>query len=146
LYRGVANLFFGTILNAVADLNQAVELNPKNAYAALWLDIADRRSYLPSRLAETATRIDLSQWPGPVIRLYLGQLTPAAVFTLADDPNAKTKKGLLCQANFFIGEMALQHGARDDAMRLFRSVIAGCPRMIIEWFAEAELNSIGSRP
>ena len=145
--RGVANLYSGTVLKAVADLSRANELSPTSGYVALWLDIADRRSSLPSRLAETARQIDVNKWPGQVIRLYLGQLTPAAVLTLTDDPSAKTKKSRVCQANFFIGELELQRGARDDAVRLFRSVVADCPRTLIEWFAaKAELNSVGVRP
>jgi tetratricopeptide (TPR) repeat protein len=57
LNRGLANLFNGALPKALADLNQASELDPKFAYAALWLDIANRRSNLPSRLPEAIKQI-----------------------------------------------------------------------------------------
>ena len=101
--RGLENLYSGALPKAVADLNRADELNPKNAYTALWLDIADKRSHLPSRLTDAERQIDTVNWPAPVIRLYLGQGTPAAVLKAAAGPNARAKKKRVCQANFFIG-------------------------------------------
>jgi hypothetical protein len=36
-----------------------------------------------------------------VIRLFLGQLTPAAMLAAADDPNPAIKKKQVCKANFY---------------------------------------------
>ena len=66
--RGSLELYSGALLKALADLNRFSELNPKYAYAPLWLDIANKRSNLPSRLAEAMTQIDMTKWPAPVIR------------------------------------------------------------------------------
>jgi lipoprotein NlpI len=90
--RARVNLYAGALPEAMADLNQARELDPKDAYAALWLDIVNKRSNLPSRLAEATKQIEMTKWPAPVIRLYLGQLTPEAVLAAADDPDLSTKK------------------------------------------------------
>src|ERR1700731_342889 len=54
-----------------------------------------------------------TKWPAPVIRLYLGQTTSAAVLAAADDPAADVKQRRLCDANFFIGELALQQGSKE---------------------------------
>jgi lipoprotein NlpI len=125
-------------------LRQATELDPKDAYAALWLDIANKRSNLPSRLAQQIAHIDMSKWPAPVIRLFLGQMTSQATLAAADDANASTKKGRVCEANFYSGELALQHGAKDQATRLFRLAASGCPRGFIEFIAaNAELKALG---
>jgi hypothetical protein len=35
-------------------------------------------------------RIDMTKWPAPVIRLYLGQMTPDSVLAAADSPDAQT--------------------------------------------------------
>jgi len=56
----------------------------------------------------------------PVIRLYLGQLTPEAVLAAADDPDAKTKNGQVREANFYSGELVLQRGEKEQAMSLLR--------------------------
>ena len=141
-------LYADLLPKALADINQASALNPKDAYAALWLDIVNKRSNLPSRLAETAAQINMTEWPAPVIRLYLGQMTPEAVLAAADNPNAETKNGRICEANFYTGEMDLQQGKKDDATRLFRrAAAADCPKSFIEYEgAVAELKALGVKP
>ena len=145
LSRGRANLYAGALATALADFEQANARHPKDAYAALWRDIADTRSHRPSRLADAAARIDMTQWPAPVIRLYLGQMTPEAVLAAADNPDADTKNGRMCEANFYTGELQLQQGKTDDATRLFRLAAASCPKGFVEFDgATAELKALGA--
>jgi lipoprotein NlpI len=66
----------GSLAKALADLNQASELDPKDAYNALWVDIVGHRNNVPSRLSQTISKIDMAKWPAPVIRLFLDQMTP----------------------------------------------------------------------
>jgi lipoprotein NlpI len=127
--RGLADLYVGALPNSLADLNQSSALNPKDAYGALWLDIVGKRSNLPSRLAEAATQIDMTKWPAPVIRLYLGQMTPESVLAAANDPDANTKAGQVCEANFYTGLLRLQQGAKDEAARLLKLAASDCPRI-----------------
>ena len=109
--RGVANLYAGSLSKALADLNQASELKPKDAYTALWLDVVNKRSNLPSHLPQVIAQLDMTRWPAPVIRLFLGQMTPDAVLAAADDPNAMTKQRRVCEASF------LQRRIKADAGR-----------------------------
>jgi len=147
LHRGLSNLYAGALPTAVADLNQASELNPKHPYAALWLDIANKRSNLPSRFPEAAKQVNMTWWPAPVIRLYLGQLTPEALLAAADDANPRAKHGRMCEANFFTGELALQQGNADEAKRLFALAAADCPKDFDAYAgATAELKVLGARP
>jgi lipoprotein NlpI len=63
---------------------------------------------------------------------------------VADDPDANTKKGQVCEANFYGGELALQHGAKEEAAQLFQSATANCPQTFLEWSAAgAELKALG---
>jgi len=145
LVRGLAHLYSGSLPQARADLSQASELNPKFVHAALWLDIVNRRSHLPSGLAQAISQLDMTKWPAPVIRLFLGQMTPAAVLDAADDPDAKTKRDHVCDANLYSGELALGQGAKDDASRLLRRASADCPKGSTEWWAaNAELKALGA--
>ena len=144
LNRGLANLYSGSLPKALADLNQSIELDPKSAYAALWRDVVERRSNLPSRLAQASMQIDMTEWPAPIIRLYLGQMTPEAVLAAADDPDVNTRKRQVCDANFFIGELALQRGAKDEAVRLFRLAAAGCEET--GGVATIELKALRAQP
>jgi lipoprotein NlpI len=146
-HRGLANFYAGALPQALADVSQASKLDPEYPYYALWIDILDKRAKAASRLPQAISQINMNKWPAPVIRLFLGQTTPAAVLAAADDPDAKTKRGQVCEANFYLGELALQQGAREDATRLFRLAAADCPREFVEGHsAESELEALaGSR-
>lgn len=122
-------------------------LDPKDAYTALWLDIVDKRSNPPGQLSEAAKQIDMTKWPAPLIRLYLGQMTPEAALAAADDPNANTKKGQVCEANFNTGKLDLQQGKKNEAISLFRLAAADCPKAFAEYrYATAELKALGVTP
>jgi lipoprotein NlpI len=145
--RGRANLLSGALPKALADLNRASEMSPTYAYPALWLDIANKRNNLPSRLAEAIKRINMYVWPAPVISLYLGQSTPEAVLAAAADPDADTKRGQVCEANFYTGELAIQQGKKEEAKRLFTLAASDCPQEFMEHDgAAAELKVLSTGP
>jgi lipoprotein NlpI len=145
--RGRLYLYTGALPKALADLNQASELDRKSAYIALWLDIANKRSNLASRLPEAMAQIDMTKWPAPVIRLYVGQLTPEALLAAADNPEAKTKRDQVCEANFYTVELDLQQDKKDDAVRLFQMAAADCPKTFFEYeCANGELKRLGAQP
>jgi lipoprotein NlpI len=86
-------------------------------------------------------------WPAPVVRLFLGEMTPAGVLTAADDPDPKKRREQVCEANFYSGEMALFRGAREEATRLFRIAASECPHTFVERSAAvAELKALGASP
>jgi lipoprotein NlpI len=143
LSRAVANLYAGALPKALADVTQVSALSPKSSYAALWLDIVGQRNDVPSNLQQTVANLDMTAWPAPVIRLFLGQMTPAAVLAAADDPDAVKKKRQLCEANFYSGELALRQHAKDGATRLFRITASDCPNTFIGRAANGELKALG---
>ena len=107
--------------------------------------IVGQHSNLPSRLSEAISNIDMTAWPAPVIRLFLGQTTPAAVRAAADDPDPAKQTGQVCEANFFSGEWALRNGAKDEARRLFLLAAGDCPKSFVQWgAAREELTSLGA--
>jgi tetratricopeptide (TPR) repeat protein len=142
--RGTADLYAGSLDDSWSDFEQARKLDPKYPYSAIWLEIVDKRGDRPSELVQAATQIDMSVWPAPVIRLYLGQSTPAQVLAAADNPDGNTRKGQVCEANFYIGELKLQQGDKAEAARLFHLAAADCPKSYIESAAAtAELKALG---
>jgi lipoprotein NlpI len=146
-HRGLAQLYAGALPQALADLSQASRLDPQYAYYALWIDIIDKRSNEASRLAQAISHLNMTKWPAPVIRMFLGETTPAAVLAAADDPDPTTRSGQLCEAHFYSGELALQQGAKGEATRLFRLAAAGCARDFVEGSAaSAELNALEQNP
>jgi tetratricopeptide (TPR) repeat protein len=146
-HRGLAKFYAGALLAAMADFSQASKLDPEYTYYALWIDIIDKGRNGPSSLPEATAHFDMTKWPAPVIRLFLGETTPAAVLAAADDPDPTTRRGQLCEANFYSGELALQQGAREEAARLFRLAAVGCARDFVEGSAaNAELNALDQSP
>lgn len=145
--RGFAYYLAGTLPQALADLTQANSLDPTEAHLALLLDIVAQRSKLQSRLKQLSAKVNMSAWPAPVIRLYLAQLTAEAVLSAANDPDTTTKRGQVCEANFYTGELALLRGNTDDATRLFTLASSDCPLSWSEWeSANAELKAMGITP
>jgi tetratricopeptide (TPR) repeat protein len=142
--RGLAYLYVDQPTKAQADLKKANELNPKDAYFAIWLDIAERRSNAATHLSEAAAHLDRTGWPAPVVRMFLGQATSAAVLAAAEDPDAVKRKGQVCEANFYGGEFLLQHGEKDEAVHRFLIAARDCPPLFFETGAAAgELKALG---
>jgi len=57
------------------------------------------------------------------------------------------KQRQVCDANFFTGELALQRGAKDEAVGLFRIAAAECQKNTNLWAdANAELKALGAHP
>ncbi|MGY8664721.1 tetratricopeptide repeat protein [Bradyrhizobium sp. UFLA05-109] len=144
--RAMANFRTGSIAKSIADLDQASSLDPKNPYIALWRDIISRRGNQPGRLADAASQVDMAKWPAPVIRLFLGEVTPKELLAAADDQDPVKKKGQECEANFYTAELALQRGTMEEARRLFGLAVADCPKTFIEWqAAQAELSALDAK-
>jgi lipoprotein NlpI len=142
--RAIAQLFAGAPAKALADLRFAHLVAPANAYAALWLDIAERRAKRPGTLAMTARRVDMKAWPAPVIRLWRGEIAPDALLAAADNANAATKQAQVCEANFYGGELALLKGTKDEATKLLQAAAKDCPEPFLERIAaNAELKALG---
>jgi len=131
--RGVSYFVVGgRIADAQADFRRTTELNPGDAYAALWLDLAQRQNGVPSQLSEAVKRLDMNAWPAAIIRRFLGQLSAAQAIAAARDPDPATRLGESCEANFYSGEFALQTGNKPEAQRLLRQAASDCPRNFIE--------------
>jgi lipoprotein NlpI len=142
LGRGIVELYTNSPANAYADFTQAGDIAPDYAFAPIWLEIANKRDKLPSRLDEATAQVDMTKWPAPVIRLYLGQVTPDALLAAADDPYPAVKAGQTCEANFYTGELALLQGRKNVAALLFNVAASQCPQDYDERFAaEAELKA-----
>jgi lipoprotein NlpI len=131
--RGLAYFFIGgRVADAEADFKKAAALNPKDAYAALWLDLAERRNNVPSHLAEAAKELDMTAWPAPIIRHFLGNLSAAQTLEAAFDSDPKTKLGQTCEVNFYTGELALLKKDKKEAQRLLQLASKECPLGFIE--------------
>lgn len=123
--RGLMQYSTGRYALAQRDFLGAVQLQPKNVYDVLWLYLAQTRAgdYTPGKLGRSAANLDLRNWPGEVVDLYLGRAGPDIVLAAAKDPDPKKEKGQLCEAYFFLAERALLNGNRIDAKGLLEQAL-----------------------
>jgi lipoprotein NlpI len=146
--RGLTYFYSGALPLALADVNQAADLDPKDAYNALWGDIIAQRLKAPSRLSQAVARLDMAAWPAPIVRLFLGELTPPAVLAAAGDADARKARERACEANFYGGQWQLRQTKRDakkEAVRLFTLAANDCPPSFNEaGAAKAELKALGT--
>lgn len=145
-HRAIAHTYLGENAKALADVTQATELEPKFARHALWLEIIGRRNQLTSRLPDLVDKINMAQWPAPLVRLFLGQTTLAAVVAAAENDDAAIKKGRLCDVSFFGGMASAQRrdGDKNEAIRLLTAAAKSCPlNSVTRGAAEAELKLLG---
>jgi lipoprotein NlpI len=145
--RARASLYSGNLSKALADFTQVTAMIPKSHYMALWLEIVNKRSQLQSQLGEATKQLDMTKWPAPVIRFYLGQLTPQALLAAADDPDAKKKAKQICEAFFYTGQWQLQRGDKRQATALFQKALSSCSKTtsIEHEAAREELKALNVR-
>jgi lipoprotein NlpI len=131
--RGVAYYVIGgRYADAEADFKKAADFNPRDAYAALWRDMAERRNGAASHLAEAAKQLDMSAWPAPVIRHFLGELNVDQTLKAAFDSDPKTKQAQSCEASFYSGEFALLKKNKKEAQHLLKLAADDCPPSFVE--------------
>jgi lipoprotein NlpI len=144
--RAIAYLYIGSPVKAQADLEMAAQLTPKDAYVPLWREIVEHRANRPSTLVQGAPQIGMEEWPAPIARLLLGETTPAALLASAKDPDPKKSRERLCEATYFVGQLALQKGSKEEAKRAFKMAMRDCPREFLEMGAAvAELKVLDKK-
>jgi lipoprotein NlpI len=118
---------FGDAVDASEEL---VGAHPTFADGVLWLNLAQRRAgYLADgALKVNAQALDLEQWPGPVVRLYLGQITRDALKGAVGDQDPTIARRKSCEAPFYIAELDVVSGQAEAARSGFQHVIDSCPK------------------
>jgi tetratricopeptide (TPR) repeat protein len=118
----------------------------------LWLYLARERSGQPSRdwLTEQAQDLDLSQWPGVIINLFLGQATPQDVnrgYVTKEPQTVSQVLHMQNQAYFFLSQYYLLRNIPNDARINLEHCIRHDMRETGEYLAaRAELERMGPKP
>jgi lipoprotein NlpI len=146
--RGMVYIYFNEQSSkAQADLEQAVTLKPDEPYSVIWRELAERRTGTPSHLREATGKLDMTNWPAPVVRMLLGDKTPAETLAAAEDPNPATRQGQVCEVNFYTAELDRLQGHAEDALRLYGLAASSCPKDFFEHRAATmALRALGAAP
>jgi tetratricopeptide (TPR) repeat protein len=148
--RGDAYLLQSNLTAAIADFEVVISHAPSSrtaVFSALMLHVAMKRQGHDDaqQLARVAAAADLSKWPGPVLKLDLGQTTVSEVMMAAPSPGSDIQKWQVCEANYFTGEDALFHHQRATALARFNAARDGCPKGDTDYAAAlAELKRLGA--
>ena len=115
--RGAALLYANRFDEARADFEHATQFDATNLDNYLWLEVIARRTGAPSRLRAQTAKLNLREWPGPLVRLFLGELKPSDVLG-----NAASS----CDASFFIAEFDRSVGDQANAKMLYTKAASAC--------------------
>ena len=146
--RGIAEFLNGGKEAAKADFQQALALAPDDTYTLLWLELTKRRlGAKPSPdLPKASTQVNMGAWPGPLVLLYGGQMTPHDVIIAAQHVDMKISKMRMCEVGFYAGELSLAEGDKDEAIKLFNHALDVCYNSAEErTAAAAELKALGQK-
>ena len=145
--RGLVRFYQGRFAAAVPDLTQALEFDRANFYRILLLHLARARAGSPDQegLSEATKGLDLKEWPGPIVSMYLGKVPEHAVFDAVADADPSKQRKMRCQAHFYIGQQLLIRQNSDEAAKMFRETLATNVSALFEYeAAQAELRRLGN--
>jgi lipoprotein NlpI len=144
--RGLVRFYGGQFSAAVPDLSRAVGFAPNNLYRILLLYLARARTESHARegLAQATVNLDLKEWPGPVVSMYLGNVPEHAVFEAVADTDPIKQRQKRCQAYFYLGQQLLIRQNNGEAAKMFRETVATNASALFEYEgAQAELKHLG---
>ena len=126
--RGRARFAMAQHPAASVDFARAVELDPKDAYAVLWLHLARAKSGVADsgEFMRNIGQLDLARWPGSVLSLHLGKAAPEQVRAEAAKGEGDAQTEQLCEAAFYIGEYHLLRRNLAAAKPQFEEALKIC--------------------
>jgi tetratricopeptide (TPR) repeat protein len=139
LNRGITQFFRANFSIAADDLRRSLNL-VQDTHATLIYFLAQARMGLngTAQLENDARAIDLNQWPGPLISLFLGLQSPQAIISHRIDAKQKA------EAHFYIGQWYLLKNSQIEAITALKEAKQHCPISFFERAgAIAELERLG---
>jgi predicted Zn-dependent protease len=142
--RGIAHFHERQFTLAAVDLKQSQQLRA-DTYTSIWFYLARANSGADDAKLELAANTNgiKSDWPTPVVTLYLGKGNPVAVTAAVSNSDPKTHKEQMCEADFYLGEWHLIKGEKENARLLFSKSKSECPPDYLEYaVAVSELERL----
>ncbi len=148
LNPGVAAYLSGDNATAIDLLEQAWEQDGKDLHLLLWLTLARQRDRQDATtpLNAAIANIDLTPWPGPLVRYYLGRVPADQVQQAAQDPDPATALQQACDLDFFVASRALIDGRASAAAAGFQAASQACPPSRVEFEAAKVGRLIAAQP
>jgi lipoprotein NlpI len=132
--KGIIQYYLGHYPEAVSLIKQYLAVKPRYTFGGLWLYLAEAgagRAAKPNLIARFGG-VDLSEWPGPIVSLYMGVATVDAVRAAARQGDPDYLQAQACQASFYIGALALVSGETEAGRRDLTNAATACPKGFFE--------------
>ncbi|HEX2385853.1 MAG TPA: hypothetical protein VHL99_04785, partial [Candidatus Binatia bacterium] len=125
-YLGFTHFFFGEFDPAIDDFAAAYELRNDDVYAMLWLYMVMMRTGNDGKatLSKISREVKFEEWPGPVVEMFLGRITPQELLKLAKDANPARQREKQCEAYFYGGQQLLIEGKKAEATKMLKAAVA----------------------
>jgi lipoprotein NlpI len=135
--RGWVRWRLGAYADAASDFAQAAKLQRRNSYFVVWMALLQARAGAvdAQQIDEALSNVSETDWPGPVIGLFVGRRNPAEVTAAAQRGDADGLKGRQCESDFYTGEWQLVQKDEVAAKDLFNKAASSCPREYVEYYA-----------
>ena len=134
---GQVAYYDGRMQAARTHLSRAVELDD-DTFHVLWHLIAADATHLDAGLRAS---LDTETWPGPLVALWLDELTPKALLSRVGELPPHEQPGAETEARFYIGKIHQRTGRQSRARREFRKIESlGATGFIENIYARWELE------
>jgi lipoprotein NlpI len=144
---GLAHFYLGHFPEAALDYERSLHIFPENRFGHLLLFLACEWSGQDGGqdLARHTAELDLQDWPGSVISLFLSHATPEQVLAAVQHADPRPPRERECKAFFYLGQHYLRRGDRNEAARLFPQALDTGITHVVEYTgATMELERLGS--
>ncbi len=124
-YRGAVNFIKGNFADAVTDYKRYLRLNPSDLYRILWLYLSEKYNHRAanSTIQQHIKGLNLDQWPGAIIKLYMGDVTFNELQQAFQTKQLNMNAGHACEAYFYLGQYFLLKHDRVSAKKYFSKAI-----------------------
>jgi tetratricopeptide (TPR) repeat protein len=142
--RGLVYFMKGDMASAADDIERARKLDPSYGDAVLWLHLTHLHQGVDdgAAFAANTVAVKLDEWPGPLIKLFLGQAAIADVDAYTHSNPDRDSRLQLCDRLFTEGEWeSLWRHDAAAARPLYRHFVDLCPRSTDYMLAEKALQS-----
>lgn len=138
--RGFVLFYLDRYIEAAKDFEKVTEYKFATLYGALWYYLAIERQAKNGKAAlkEKSQGFDLQQWPGPLVSLYLGEISPVEVIKYTDDKDKKMESQKKCLAYFHVGQYYLLQGKKTLAIEMFKKTASFEDIIFIEFAGALE--------
>jgi lipoprotein NlpI len=133
--RGTLNFLVGKYENAAADFKRYLQLKPNDIYRMLWLFLSEKyhNRDAVSDVPKFSANVNLDQWPGAILKLYLGEVEAEAVIDALSKGVPNMQIGHACEAYYYLAQYFLLQNNRQKALELFNKAVATQAKSYVEY-------------